>query len=147
MVAVVDAVLVDVLDIDVVVEVVDEAEVVEEVDEVEEVEVVEELGIIVFSIIPPELPPPPLLTVVVVDVEVVVEVVVVVIWAMIVIVPDLTLFVISGVVALSIITIFACKVLPVSAEGIVHAKEFVVPVIPVNSMFATSEPVTVFVIK
>ena len=125
----VDVVLVEVLDIDVVVEIVDIADEVEEVDkvdEVEEVEVVEELGIIVFNIIPPELPPPPPLVVVVVDVEVVFG-------ALSVIVPDLTLFVISGVVALSVITIFACKVLPISAEGIIHAKEFVVPVIPATS--------------
>ena len=61
--------------------------------------------------------------------------------------PELTEFVVSGVDALSVIMTFACNVFPASAEGIVHANEFVVPVIPVKSMLATSVPVIVLVIR
>ena len=62
-------------------------------------------------------------------------------------VPDLTLFVVSAVVALSVIITFACTVFPASADGIVHAKLFVVPVIPVYNALAIRLPVTVFAIR
>ena len=62
-------------------------------------------------------------------------------------VPDLTLLVVSGVVAESVIITFACTVFPASAVGIVHAKLLDVPVIPVNNMFATRLPVIVLVIR
>ena len=62
-------------------------------------------------------------------------------------VPDSTLFVVSGVEAESVIMTFASTVFPASALGIVHANEFVVPVIPVNNMFATRLPVIVFTIR
>ena len=58
---------------------------------------------------------------------------------------DSTLFTVDGVE--SVISTFACKVLPASAEGITHAKLFEVPVIPEKSIFATSVPVIVFVIR
>ena len=62
-------------------------------------------------------------------------------------VPDFTLLVVSGVVALSVIMIFACSVFPARSEGIVHVKVLDVPVIPVKSWFATSVPVIVLVIR
>ena len=62
-------------------------------------------------------------------------------------VPDFTELVVSGVVALSVNITFACSVFPASADGITHAKLLVVPVTPVNSMFATRFPVIVFTIR
>ena len=59
-------------------------------------------------------------------------------------VPDFMLLVVSGVVALSFISIFAFTVFPVSALGKAHAKEFEVVDIPVYNAFASCEPVIVF---
>ena len=62
-------------------------------------------------------------------------------------VPDLTLLVVSGVVALSVIITFACSVFPARFEGIVQANEFEVPETPVKSMFATRLPDIVFTMR
>ena len=62
-------------------------------------------------------------------------------------VPDFTEFAVSGEEALSVTITFACTVFPISAPGIVHAKELVVDATLVKSMFATRFPVTVFVIR
>ena len=66
-------------------------------------------------------------------------------------VPVFTEFVVSGDVALSVTNTFAARVFPARFEGITHVNELDVsgdvPVIPVNSMFATRFPVIVFTIR
>ena len=62
-------------------------------------------------------------------------------------VPVFTEFVVSGDVALSVMNTFAARVFPARFEGITHANELDVPVIPVKSMFATKFPVIVFTIR
>ena len=66
-------------------------------------------------------------------------------------VPVFTLFVVSGVLAESVMNTFAASVFPARFDGMTHANEFVVsgevPVIPVNNMFATRLPVIVFTIR
>ena len=62
-------------------------------------------------------------------------------------VPVFTLFVVSGVLAESVMNTFAASVFPARFDGITHANEFVVPVIPVNNMFATRLPVIVLTIR
>ena len=66
--------------------------------------------------------------------------------AIIVNVPDLTELVVSEGEAESVIITLACSVFPTMFDGITHANEFVVPVIPVYSWFATIVPVIVLVI-
>ena len=62
-------------------------------------------------------------------------------------VPDSTLLVVSGIVAESVIITFAASVFPARFDGMTHANELVVPVIPVNNMFATRLPVIVLTIR
>ena len=62
-------------------------------------------------------------------------------------VPDLTLLIVSGVEAESVMKTFAASVLETMFDGMIHAKELDVPATPVNSMFATRFPVTVFTIR
>ena len=65
----------------------------------------------------------------------------------IVIVPDFTLFIVSGVVALSVMMTFACRVLPTMFDGTVHAKLFDVPATAPYTTLATIVPVIVLVIR
>ena len=62
-------------------------------------------------------------------------------------VPEFIEFVDSGVEAESVTIMFAWTVFPPSAKGIVHAKLFVVPVIPVYNALAIRLPVIVFTIR